>query len=352
LFLYSFLLCRNNRVAIPEHYWNKLRAMLDYTCAYLRPDGFAPLIGDTDSGQFLPFLKRRADDHSYVLAVGAAVFNDSELKVSSSIPLELLWLCGENGVASFEQFETNTQRSSDAFRSAGTYLMRHDDCYLCFNASGPGINGRGSHGHNDELSIEVSAGGRPFIVDPGTYVYSADLDKRHVFRSTSFHSTIEVDGVEQYTTSRDQPFVIGDEATPQVLEWETSPTIDRVSAVHYGYRRLPDPVTHKRTVTFSKTADWWLIEDELTGEGEHEFRIRFHFDAGLEVEACDTSVIATDLRTGASLTVTSESLQKPPMLEAQAVSRDYGSMETSITACWRFNGPPQKLSWRITFGAL
>jgi hypothetical protein len=49
------------------------------------------------------------------------------------------------------------------------YVMRHDDLYLCFNASDAGINGRGSHGHNDALSVEVSAGGRAFIVDPGTY---------------------------------------------------------------------------------------------------------------------------------------------------------------------------------------
>ena len=84
--------------------------------------------------------------------------------------------------------------TSQAFPQAGTYIMRDGDLYLCFNASGAGINGRGSHGHNDALSIEVSAGGRAFIVDPGTYVYSADLQKRHEFRSTAYHSTVQIDG--------------------------------------------------------------------------------------------------------------------------------------------------------------
>ena len=32
--------------------------------------------------------------------------------------------------------------------------------------------GAGGHGHYDLLSLEVSAGGRPLIVDPGRYTYS------------------------------------------------------------------------------------------------------------------------------------------------------------------------------------
>ena len=144
LFLYSFMLCRANNVEINQRYWSKLHQMLLYIRAYLRPDGVAPLIGDTDSGQVLPFVRRRADDHAYLLEIGAVVFNDPTLKPEHAV--------------------------SQAFPDAGIYIMRDRDLYLCFNASGTGINGRGSHGHNDALSIEVSAGNRAFIVDPGTHV--------------------------------------------------------------------------------------------------------------------------------------------------------------------------------------
>src|SRR5688500_1152130 len=108
----------------------------------------------------------------------------------------------------------------------------------CVSTRGAGINGRGSHGHNDALSIEVSAGGCAFIVDPGTYLYTGDLQRRHDFRSTSYHSTVKIDGVEQNTIRRDLPFVIGDEARPRVLLWEIGPQIDRIIAEHYGYQRL------------------------------------------------------------------------------------------------------------------
>ena len=69
LLLYSFILCQQNDVDVEPRYWTKLRAMLDYVRGYLRPDGLAPLIGDTDSGQVFPVWQRRADEHAHVLAI-------------------------------------------------------------------------------------------------------------------------------------------------------------------------------------------------------------------------------------------------------------------------------------------
>ncbi len=319
LFLYSFLLCRANGIEIDQKYWRKLRSMLVYIRGYLRPDGLAPLIGDTDGGQFLPLQQRRADDHGYVLEVGARVFNDPTLR--------------------------EPQIGSAAFPHAGTYIMRRDDLYLCFNASGAGINGRGSHGHNDALSIEVSAGGRAFIVDPGTYVYTGDLQRRHDFRSTAYHSTVKIDGVEQNTIERDAPFVIGDEARPRVLHWDE----DKIVAEHYGYRRLTNPVIHRRTVTFNRPERSWLIEDEFDGDAvDHDFEVRFHFAPGLNVNTDETNVVIRDPDTDLTLTVRSLSLAGSPVLEQQFTSRDYGEMRESLTACWRYSGPPQKLSWKLS----
>jgi hypothetical protein len=318
LFLYSFVLCRDNGIEIDEKYWSKLHAMLLYIRGYLRPDGFAPLIGDTDGGQFLPLQQRRADDHSYLLEIGAEVFNDPTLR--------------------------EAEAGSKAFPHAGIYIMRHEDLYLCFNASGTGIDGRGSHGHNDALSIEVSAGGSAFIVDPGTYVYTGDLQKRHDFRSTAYHSTVRIDGVEQNTIHRDMPFVIGDEAKPRVLLWET----DKIVAEHYGYRRLKNPVTHRRSVTFNKAELYWLIEDEFPEPDDHEFEVWFHFAPGLELNVNETAVEATNPVNNLTLIISSLSLSGSPALEQQFTSHDYGELEESISACWRFSGRPGKLRWKIS----
>jgi hypothetical protein len=321
LFLYSFALCREHEIEIDERYWRKLHQMLLYVRAYLRPDGFAPLIGDTDGGQVLAVQRRRADDHAYVLEIGAEVFNDPSLMLPA--------------------------QTSEAFPDAGIYIMRKDDCYLCFNASGAGINGRGSHGHNDVLSIELSARGRPFIVDPGTYVYTANLQMRHVFRSTAYHSTVRIDVEEQNTTDPNTPFVIGNEAQPRVLEWQSTPDYDKVVAEHYGYWRLPASVTHRRTVTFNKPECSWLIDDEFFGKGEHDFEIWFHFADGLELVVAGAEIEAWDRSREVGLVVRSLTLNQEPSLEKQHVSRDYGELQDSVSACWRVAGRPGKLSWKI-----
>ena len=323
LFLYSFLLCRENGIEIEARYWEKLRAMLLYIRGYLRPDGFAPLIGDTDGGQFLPLQQRPANDHSYLLTIGAQAFDDPALR--------------------------DTEAGSKAFPHAGMYIMRHEDMYLCFNASGPGIDGRGSHGHNDALSIEVSGGGRAFIVDPGTYIYTGDLQKRHDFRSTAYHSTVQIDGVEQNTIERDVPFVIGNEARPRVLVWETEPQIDRIVAEHYGYQRLKHPVIHRRTVIFNKQERSWFIDDEFLGDAaDHTFEVRFHFGRGLEINSGAGAVEARDPDTDLIFQLSLLNDTERPVLESQPVSVDYGEMSESISACWRFSGPPRKLSWKLS----
>jgi hypothetical protein len=360
LFLYSFLLCRANRIEIDERHWQNMRAMLEYVNSYLRPDGRAPLVGDTDSGRFIPVTRRGADEHAYLLAVGAVVFKEPRWKSTvvstahgeGTTPEEVLWLLGVEGVEAYRALggAAEARVSSRAFPNAGTYVMRADDLYLLFNASGAGLGGRGSHGHNDALSVEVSAGGASLVADAGTYVYTADLAARHLFRSTAYHSTVEVDGEEQNTTDARAPFVIGDEARPRVIVWESTQTRDHVEAVHEGYRRLASgAVTHRRAVTFEKHGRVWLVEDVLTGAGEHTFRFFFHFAPGTSARVrADGIVEVCDKMTGACLLVVPLDVRERPTLEARWSSRDYGERAETRAACWAVRAlAPLRARWAL-----
>lgn len=351
LFLYSFILCRENEIPIADEHWRKLYAMLEYLSTILRPDGFVPLVGDADGGQALPIDSSGANDQSYLPILAAVVFQSSRFKLERPKALpQLVCVFGEQGLQDYIQLSGLPEEpSSQAFPDAGAYVLRHEDLYLLFNANGP-KNGRpASHRHNDVLSIEVFACGRAFIVDPGTYVYTADLRERHLFRSTAYHSTIKIDDVEQNIIEEGAPFVIGDEARVKVLSWESTPEHDRVTAEHSGYERLPAPVKHRRSITFHKQERWWLIEDEILGGGEHDVAARFHFDAGLDVELFDNnSVMARDTLSGACLIVRSLDLERPAELEQQFTSRHYGSKAESLSACWTTKtSVPCKLRWAL-----
>jgi hypothetical protein len=351
LLLYSLVLCRANEIQLEDKYWRKLHAMLNYLRHSLRPDGFAPLIGDTDGGQVLPIVSRAANDHAYLLALGAAVFKDAQFKLPQfEMPQELLWILGETGLRDYQQLASSHEGpSSQAFPDAGTYVLRHEDLFLLFNANGAKHGRLTSHQHNDLLSVEISVCGRAFIVDPGSYVYTADLHERHLFRSTAYHSTIEIDDTEQQTIPENAPFETGGEARARGLVWESTTERDRVVAEHSGYERRPKPVRHRRAITFDKSNRWWLIEDDLVGKGEHRIAARFHFDTGLEVSLCDNnSVMACEKVTGACLIVSSLDLDRPPELEPQFTSRHYGSKAPSVAACWITETTvPRKLRWVI-----
>ena len=336
LFLYSFVLCHVNGIAIEQKHWQKLRAMIDYIKAYLRPDGRAPLIGDTDSGRVLPVIARRADDHRYVLAIGAAVFQEPRFKDDEAYPEEVLWILGESGAGDFAALPVGQTPNSQAFADAGTYILRQDDLYLLFNASNSGLRGRGSHGHNDALSVEVSACGTAFIVDPGSYVYTADPHERHLFRSTAYHSTVQVDETEQNSIDEKTPFVIGDEAHPRLIEWAPGEKTDLVIAEHDGYRRLSQPVTHRRAVRFDKRHRNWLVEDSFNGEGEHEFSFRFHFAPGLISTARPDGIVEVlDQDKGARLLISARGLNTEPRFESRFSSSDYGNKQPSQSVCWK-----------------
>jgi uncharacterized heparinase superfamily protein len=293
-------------------------------------------------------MRHRADDHGYLLALGAVVLPDSLLKLSpGAAPPELLWVFGEQALNDYERLSASDRAASSGFSHAGVYILRSDDLYLLFNASVSSRMGRASHRHNDALSIEVSACGRAFIVDPGTFVYTADLDERHAFRSTAYHSTLQVDSLEQNSIDRSEPFVMGREARPRVLAWRTSDDRDVLVAEQDGWRS--SFVRHKRRVMFNKKNRWWLLEDEVKCSGEHVIVVRFHFDSGLDIDINDQSLaVACDRPGGARLLVYSPDFAGNLQLESQFVSRHYGSKEPSVSACWSksINGA-EKFRWAL-----
>jgi uncharacterized heparinase superfamily protein len=47
-------------------------------------------------------------------------------------------------------------------------------------------------------------------------------------------------------------------------------------AEHDGYRRLAQPVVHRRRIEFDKPNTAWRITDEVEGDGEHLIELFFH----------------------------------------------------------------------------
>ena len=298
IFALFFSLSQSGGIELPGRYWERLEKMFDFVRCYLKPDGTAPMIGDSDDGRLISFKERAASDHSYLTSIAAVLLENEAFKQSSRLDEEAIWWFGEEGRQGFESLPASEQEpGSQAFPDAQIFIERADDLYAIIDCGDHGAQGRGSHAHSDALSIEVFAFGRTFLRDPGTFVYTASNRWRNLFRSTAYHNTVRVDEKEISIINEDQLFTLGPNVRPRVNAWESTNERDVLDAEHDAYQRLAAPVLHRRIITFDKREAFWMIEDQFTGEGAHLFEFFFNFDSGLEVSIEDDGrAVARDER--------------------------------------------------------
>jgi hypothetical protein len=133
------------------------------------------------------------------------------------------------------------------------------------------------------------------------------------------------------------------------VEWATGAEQERLVGEHVGYERLRDGVKHRRSISFDKVDNWWLIEDQLTGKGEHTISARFHFDSGLELTLKDNGlVVSFDPEIGARLLLWALDVNSIPKREEQSTSRHYGEKSPSTTICWSLKmAMPTRFRWAL-----
>ncbi len=110
--------------------------------------------------------------------------------------------------------------------------------------------------------------GVPVLVDPGSYVYTSDPEARNLFRSTRSTTPLSIDGEEQNEIRPEWLFRMFEKADPEHLEVDRADgDCMRYRGRHHGYTRLPQPVVHERTFTFSRQRRVLTIGDVLRGSG-------------------------------------------------------------------------------------
>lgn len=332
LFLYSFLLCKENGRTLEKRYWQKLEQMFTFVRSYLKPDGMAPLIGDCDNGRMIIWQHRAARDHSYLPSIAAILFDQEVNKISGLPSEEALWIFGATGWDNFENLAMSDPAQSAAFTNSQIYIQREGDLYTIIDCGEVGIQGRGSHGHNDMFSFELFYRERTFFVDPGSYSYTGDKSARNLFRSTAYHNTVMVDDIEINNINPAQLFVLANQAHAKINKWETSEEYDLLDAEHDGYLRLAERVIHQRQCYFNKLAGYWVITDHFTGMGQHKFSFFFNFDLGLNVElASPGRVLISDNELGLALALVplEESEGMKAEIVPRFISRGYGERAKS-----------------------
>jgi uncharacterized heparinase superfamily protein len=145
---------------------------------------------------------------------------------------------------------------------------------------------------HDQLSFELAANGQSLIVDPGSYLYTANPRARNEFRSTKAHSTLSVGAAEQSRLREDYLFTLPEEACARCIRFEVDGPRAIFEGEHTGFHELEREVCHRRELRFDGQSSIVSITDTVMGAQGEELLWTFPLAPG-EATAQASRALAT-----------------------------------------------------------
>ncbi|MBL1074057.1 alginate lyase family protein [Nocardia sp. 2] len=259
-----------------------------------------PRYGDDDGGFALrlgPEQVRTVREH---LGIAAAVTPTPAARRASTQTITAAWLraaLGTNPVGGEDHPPTaespapqpapdadavHTDCPDSAYAAdGGVVVLRAGGRRLLMDVGPLGFLSIAAHGHADALAVTLAVDGRDLIGDPGTPSYYGHPGWRTACRSTRAHATVCVDGLDQSVIGG--PFLWTAHAAMRVRAVDPEGGI--VDAEHYGYRRLADPVVHRRWLIAPPQARAVVVVDLLAGKRTHTAQVSWPLPPALDARA-------------------------------------------------------------------
>jgi hypothetical protein len=296
------LLCQRVAVAgggsLSAAFLQRLERMAEFVHALMDRSGQLPMIGDADDALMVR-LAHEADWHLYrsLLASAALMFGRADFKAAAGrLDSKTCRLFGPQAGAAWQALPSAPpQPPRRAFPEGGYYLLGSgwgtpDELRAVLDCGPLGYLSIAAHGHADALAFTLSAGGLEWLVDPGTFAYHTQKRWRDHFRSTAAHNTVTVDGRDQSQIGGN--FMWLHKAQARALGHQPEGDLQWFEGEHDGYRQLPDPVVHRRTLRFHASARCLEVVDQLRAQLSHEVAIHWHFAEACAVTVQDGEVLA------------------------------------------------------------
>jgi heparinase II/III-like protein len=189
-----------------------------------------------------------------------------------------------DGTVDAPQLELPEPRAGlSVFGESGFVVVRDGALWLAFRCGAAAPRFLPAHAHADALSFQLWWRGRPVVVDPGTFTYEPGAD-RDWFRSTRAHSTVLVDGRDQFRlwgAFRSGPLA------------KVALRYARENAVEASVV-LPGQIRHVRRIEWAENEI--AVYDRLEGRGRHRVESRIVWaphSPRVELEAFGAGDVAT-----------------------------------------------------------
>lgn len=246
----------------------------------------APHYGDDDGGFALrlgPEEVRTIRDH---LGIADAIAPEPMAARAATATMASAWLRAALGTRSTAAADPP---GSGCAYDGGLVILRAGRRRVTVDVGPLGYLSIAAHGHADALAVTLAVDGAELIGDPGTASYYGHPEWRAAHRSTRVHPTVTVDDLDQSVMVG--PFIWSHHAEVRLRSVDIGRGI--VDAEHDGYRRLAEPVVHRRWLVAPPDGEELVVVDLLSGKGTHSARVSWPLHPELDVHPIDGGHVAT-----------------------------------------------------------
>lgn len=231
--------------------------------------------GDSDDAKIINFNCDIENYYDYILELGSYYY-------------ETNYLNGLNGYKEVELFynyrhgfKEPSNNMFNVYINGGYSIIKNNNDLLLFDFGPLGFGSLAAHGHADALMIIYYKGCNGFFIDPGTYIYNIEKDKRNYYRSTEEHNTVCYKGENQ--SEMKGPFLWGKKSNSKLVRCEESKDSYIIEAINDGY----NPNLHKRRLEYKKEYGSIAIYDFFDDEAE----INYILDNNVKIEKLGEKIL-------------------------------------------------------------
>ena len=149
-----------------------------------------------------------------------------------------------------------------------------------------------AHCHNDILSVELWYSGKPIFIDPGTFCYTPNPEKRNYFRSNRNHNTVTING-EDYNDLNKGLFHVNWKTRSELNKWETNNN----SIQFIGKNKLINGISIIRTIEYVFQSQLFIITDNVIGDINDNDKIRsnWHLHPDIKINKSSNNFYNNDI---------------------------------------------------------
>jgi asparagine synthase (glutamine-hydrolysing) len=258
-YLTAFRLAELNGASFASDTRNRLKKSLHFLYELQDEEsGQLPNYGPNDGALLMPLNSCAYADYRPLLGSLYYYFERKRVYANGPWDEDLLWLFGAEAL---HAPPAKAARESRRFWQGGYFTLRGNQSWAMVRCH----SFRNRPGQADLLHVDLWSRGHNLLRDSGTFTYyDPPADWSHYFVSTRAHNTVVVAHEDQMI--KGERFRWFSLARSSVMGYWREGDVEVWQGEHYGYRRLPSRVTHRRALC--RLGDCcWVVVDDLVGRG-------------------------------------------------------------------------------------